>query len=365
MILHRYIAMKFLRITLMVFLIFFGIMLLIDVIDQLRRFSDADIGFGDALILSAVNVPKTLYTILPLVVILSAITLFIGLARTSELVVIRAAGRSGLRFLLAPVGAAVAVGAFAVAVLNPIVAGTQKEYDKLWSEYTRGGQSILSVTDGGLWLRQGGEDGQTVIQASRANLDGTELFGATFLSFGADGTPQTRVEANHAALDSGVWRLTGTKRWDLTQDNPERSAEAQAGDSTLPTDLTRDSIRDGFGTPSAIPFWDLPRYIAGLERAGFSARSHRVWFQMELAQPLLLAAMVLLAGGFTMRHVRSGNTGTMVLLSLLAGFAIFFLRNFAQVLGENGQIPVAMAAWIPPVAAAMAAMGLLLHLEDG
>lgn len=44
---------------------------------------------------------------------------------------------------------------------------------------------------------------------------------------------------------------------------------------------------------------------------------------------------------------------------------IFFLRNFAQVLGENGQIPILIAAWIPPVAAIMLALGLLLHLEDG
>ncbi|MES2144808.1 MAG: LptF/LptG family permease, partial [Pseudomonadota bacterium] len=101
------------------------------------------------------------------------------------------------------------------------------------------------------------------------------------------------------------------------------------------------------------------------EAAGFSARAHRVWLQMELAQPLLLAAMVLVAAGFTMRHVRFGSTGMMVLLALLAGFAIFFLRNFTQVLGENGQIPVLLAAWIAPVTAALMALGLLLHLEDG
>ena len=112
-------------------------------------------------------------------------------------------------------------------------------------------------------------------------------------------------------------------------------------------------------------FWNLPGYINDLERAGFSARAHRVWLQMELALPLLLASMVLIAAGFTMRHARFGKTGSMVLLALAGGFAIFFLRNFAQVLGENGQIPILIAAWIPPIAAIMLALGLLLHLEDG
>jgi lipopolysaccharide export system permease protein len=49
----------------------------------------------------------------------------------------------------------------------------------------------------------------------------------------------------------------------------------------------------------------------------------------------------------------------------LAGFGIFFLRNFAQVLGSNGQIPVFLAAWSAPVASVLLALGLLLHMEDG
>jgi len=55
----------------------------------------------------------------------------------------------------------------------------------------------------------------------------------------------------------------------------------------------------------------------------------------------------------------------MVLLALLIGFAIFFLRNFAQTLGENGQLPVYLAAWAPPFAAIFLALGVILHLEDG
>jgi lipopolysaccharide export system permease protein len=86
---------------------------------------------------------------------------------------------------------------------------------------------------------------------------------------------------------------------------------------------------------------------------------------MELAQPLLMMAMVLIAAGFTMRPARFGGTGRMVLYAMLAGFAIFFLRNFAQALGETAQIPILVAAWSPPLAAILFSLGLLLHLEDG
>jgi lipopolysaccharide export system permease protein len=86
---------------------------------------------------------------------------------------------------------------------------------------------------------------------------------------------------------------------------------------------------------------------------------------MELALPLFLAGMVMVGAAFTMRHTRFGRTGAMVLLSLLMGFGVYFVRNFAQILGEDGQIPVALAAWAPPAATILMSLGLLLHLEDG
>lgn len=365
MTLSIYIARRFFWTVARVFLIFFGILMLIDMIEQLRRFSSAGIGLYQALGLSLLNVPETLYRVLPLILIIGSIAMFLGLARSSELVVVRAAGRSGLRFLVTPLVVAVAIGLLTVAVFNPIVAATSKLYDAARSNLTQGGGSVLSVADTGLWLRQGGVEGQTVIQAARANLDGTELFGVTFLQFDENGLPATRIEAQSAKLDSGAWVLTGAKTWILTDENPERTATTASATINLPSDLTAERIRDSFGTPSAIAFWNLPTYIDGLERAGFSARAYRLWFQMELAQPLLMAAMVLVAAGFTMRHTRFGGTGQMVLYAMLTGFAIFFLRNFAQALGDSGQIPIAVAAWSPPLAAVLMSLGLLLHLEDG
>lgn len=364
MTLSRYIALRFLVTVAQVFLVFFGIMMLIDMVDQLRRFGADGLGLAAAAQLAALNVPSTLYRILPLIVILAAVAMFIGLARSSELVVVRAAGRSGLRFLMTPVLAALALGAMSVAVLNPLVAGMSREYEVVYARLSRGSESVLSISASGLWLRQGGTLGQTVIQAARSDGDGTRLRDVTFLTYAPDGRPLTRIEAKEAVLTPGSWSLSGAKVWDLTAANPERTARTEAR-VTLPSDLTRERIRDSFGDPSAIPIWDLPTYIERVEAAGFSARRHRVWLQMELALPLLLASMVLVAAGFTMRHARMGRTGQMVLAAVLMGFAIFFLRNFAQVLGESGQIPVVLAAWSPPVAAALLSLGLLLHLEDG
>ncbi len=365
MILYRYFAYRYLKAFAGVFGVFGGIMLMIDVVEQINRFDSEKVGMPEVIHLSLLHLPSLMYPILPLVTILATLVLFLGLARSSELVVTRAAGWSGMRALVAPVGVALVLGVLSVAVFNPIVAATSKQYESTVSRYATGKESVLSISQEGLWLRQGSPDGQTVIRASGSNLDGTKLVDVSFLTFTANGTPMTRIEAGSAELTPGAWVLKDAKKWPLLSSaNPERDARL-FDEMEIPSDLTREEIRDSFGTPSSIPIWELPAFIDRLDRAGFSARQHRVWLQSELALPLLLVAMVLVGAGFTMRHTRFGGTGPMVLGALLMGFSLFFIRNFAQVLGENGQLPVYLAAWSPPIAATLLALALILHMEDG
>lgn len=365
MTLALYLARRFILSLLLILLIFAAIVFLIDLIEQLRRLSDRpEAGFGQAMVLAALKLPTVLYQILPLVVMLASIAYFVALSRSSELVAIRASGRSALRALVSPILVALIIGALAVAVINPVVAMTTRMFDSMQTRIQTGEERVLSITADGLWLRQGTDSGQTVIRARRSNADGTLLFGASFLTFTLDGPPTQRIAAARAELHAGEWVLHDAKIWHLDAENPEAQAQ-EIGRMTLSTDLTADKIRDSFGSPEVISIWDMRAFIDGLDRAGFASTLHRVWLQKELATPALLAAIVLLAAGFTMRHARFGKTGVMVLSAILAGFGVFFLRNFAQVLGENGQLPVILAAWGPPAVAVLAALGLLLHLEEG
>ncbi|MBD3677644.1 MAG: LPS export ABC transporter permease LptG [Rhodobacteraceae bacterium] len=364
MMLHFYFARRFLRALATVFGVFFILYVLVGLVDHITWFRAREAGMGDILKLTLLYVPEELYKVFPLLFLMGSLLLFLSLARSSELVVSRAAGRSAIISLLSPLAVSLLLGALILAIYNPIVAATSKEYESLSRSYKRGTTSLLSISREGLWLRQGTESTQTVIKAERSNLDGTEIFDVTFIELSKDGIPQRRIEAESAQLRPGSWELTNAKSWPLTGENPEVGSEIHETLS-VPSSLTKNQIRDSFGTPSAIPIWDLPRFIQQLEAAGFSARSHRVWLHMELALPVLLMAMVMVGAGFTMRHTRFGRTGIMVLAALGLGFFVFFIRNFAQILAENGQVPILLAAWAPPLVAIMLSLSLLLHLEDG
>ncbi|MCY4302797.1 MAG: LPS export ABC transporter permease LptG [Aestuariivita sp.] len=365
MILYRYFAKKFLAsfgATLAIILMF---LMLIDLVEHYRKFDGFDVQFVQLIQLVLLNAPAQVNVILPLIMIISTIALFVTLARTSELIVTRAAGRSGLRALLAPLVIAAFIGLIAITTLNPIASITTVHMERLTELYKTGEFSTLSISDEGVWLRQGSTGGQTVIHAERYREKTKTYFDVTFIEYERDSGPVRRIFADTAMLVEGGWFLKNVKQWNLRiGSNPEDTAlENQT--LRFASTLTQDYIRETLGNPRGISIWDLPRTIQKLSQAGFSTRAYETWFQSELSRPLFLVAMVLIASAFTMRHSRLGGTGTVVLISLILGFGLYFIRNFALVLGESGQLPILIAAWAPAIASVLLAYGLLLHTEDG
>lgn len=365
MTLHFYFARRFLSWLTVIFLGLSALIVLIDIVDQTTRFVDRGASAAGIFELVVLNAPQAISQILPLIVLLATVAFFINLARTSELVATRAAGRSALGALVAPVVVVLILGTLATTTLNPIVAATSTRYNEVTQTYRTAGAASFSISSEGLWLRQATEDGQMLIRAWRSNADGSVLYDVAFLAYEEPGNPKQRIRADSAQLKDGTWILRNAKDWPLGRGVNAESNAIVSETLTIPSTLTLENIRESFGQPSSISIWKLPDHIAQLKRAGYSSLEHQVWMQSELARPLFLVAMVLIAGAFTMRHTRFGGTGTAVLAAVMLGFALYFVRNFSLILGENGQIAVYLAAWAPPVASVLLAFGPILHAEDG
>ena len=367
-----YIARRFVLTTLGAFAAVFVLVLVVDLVELIRSNTRGLAGFGDLFGMALLRAPSITITAAPFTLLLSAMTAFAMMARSSELVVTRAAGVSAWRLIAPALVCAAGLGVFAFAVYNPVASALATKFETLEGRFFDRNSSRLAASDGGLWLRQGGEDGQTVIRARRASGTVRRLWDVSIFQFDRSDRLFRRIDARTATLGDRSWRLGGVLRWDLSDSRQtDRDAAIDATravaleEMRIPTDLTIQHIQDSFASPETIGFWKLPGFIAQLEESGFSSNRHRLhWFRL-LSQPVVFVAMVLIGAAFSMRHVRFGGLGYMALGCVISGFGYFFLSDIASALGASGAVPVALAAWAPPVSAVLLAAGLLLHLEDG
>ncbi len=340
-----------------------GLMLIVflfDVIELLRRAATLPSAtLGTVIQLSLLKQPKLAQDMVPFVVLFATMIAFFRLARTHELTIVRAAGISVWQFLLPVVVDVLLIGAFILAIVNPVGAVLYSRYEQLEAQLFRGTASLLAVSPSGVWLRQANGSTNSVVHASHVNPATMELRDVTIFVFQGEDTFISRINATSATLEQGYWLINHASI--ITPDHPTVTEP----EYRLPTDMTKERILDGFGSPETISFWDLPAFIHTLEAAGFSATRHRLYWHRSISGPLLLFAMVLIAATFSLRPPRRGGAIKLMVGGIGTGFLLFFLSNLVAALGQASSIPVVLAAWAPAIVSTLLGVTMLLHLEDG
>ncbi|WP_448192831.1 LPS export ABC transporter permease LptG [Azospirillum sp. sgz301742] len=358
--LSRYIGRQFVTWFILLLLVFLGIILLLDVVELLRRAgSKPNITLGLVMQMALLKQPEIGQQVFPFVVLFAGMFTFWRLTRSAELVVARAVGVSAWQFLMPVLIAAALIGVVKVTLINPVGAVFIAKYDQLQSRYLKQRSSSFDISKAGLWLRQSGAGEQYFIHAETVNPSTLELRNVIVFLFQGDMTYTGRVDAPSAVLKNRQWELH-----DAVVNRPKRDPEEQAA-YTLPTELDMAQIEESFAPPETISFWDLPRFIHTLELTGFPATRHRLHYSSLLAQPLLFCAMVLFAAAFSLRMPRRGGALIMVAGGVMTGFVLFMATDIVKTLGMSETIPVLMAAWMPTGIALLIGIAALLHLEDG
>ncbi len=351
------------------------IIILIDIVELIRRSGDRDIPTHILLGMGLLKFPLMGQKMIPFAMLISSVLAYTKLTKTHELDIVRSAGVSVWQFLAPAVITAFTIGLLVITILNPIATAMVSKYENLEGKYIRGKTSFLEISQSGLWLRQknqtrvdnyasnSGSDnnfGETIIHAQNiGSEDNIELEDVTIFVSSENDTFIRRLDAKNAKLLDGFWRLKDVII--TTSDNIGQSY----GEYFLDTDMTIQDIHDSFASPDTISFWDLPKFIETLNKSGFSALPHRLHWHIILVSPLFYSAMIFIAALFSLRPTRQGRSGLLITGSIVTGFLIYFLTNLISSMGLSGNIPIPIAAWVPVVISILAGVGFLLHFEDG
>ncbi|HEX8568398.1 MAG TPA: LPS export ABC transporter permease LptG [Caulobacteraceae bacterium] len=338
-----------------------SIIILIDVVELSRTLGvRAEVSFFQVFGLTLLRSPALILQLLPFAFLFGVLAAFVNLNRRSELIAMRAAGVSAWRFIFPAAGAAAVVGVLTVTALNPLATMLAGQFENVRESLM---DNYLEEKDQQIWLRQGDDQTQVVINAKGRDATGTRLRDVSL--FVQTVTPegglrfQRRIEAAEAVLADGEWRLK-----DAREAGPGAAA-VRYDTLAIPTTLEASAALTPSRTASTVPFWRLPGVISETEAAGFSATAYRLRLHQLLVSPLMYAAMSILAAGFSLRLMRLGGLAALAGAGVALGFVFYFLDQICSAMGRADILPAFAAAWTPPLLALLSGFTLLCYTEDG
>jgi lipopolysaccharide export system permease protein len=358
--LGRYFASRFVISALGVCASIFVLLVLVDYIEMVRKTSGL-VSASAVMVAetSLFRVPQLLEKMTPFCVLIGTMTCYLALSRRLELVVARAAGVSAWQFIAPALASSMVLGILATTAYNRMSADL-REHSKRMEAQLFGSAPGGGIQDAsGFWINLVNSDGQAIINAVRSEQQGVRLTGLTVFTFDTDNQFKERIEAREATLEEGRWVFKSVRRYSL--DAPPVDQDT----FYLPTSLTPAQVRNSFSTPETVSFWQLPSYIRSSESSGFATAGYRLQYHKLVAQPFLLAAMVMLAASVSLRFFRFGGVQKMVLSGVGAGFLLYVLSKVTEDLSKAELMHPIAAAWLPVCVGGLTGFLALLYQEDG
>ncbi|TPK38396.1 LPS export ABC transporter permease LptG [Mesorhizobium sp. B2-5-4] len=356
--LGRYFFFRYVAITIWFFLGLLALVFLIDFTELSGRTTGLPgFTYGTAMAISGLRMPMIMLQTVPFVGLFSAMATLVSLNRRYELVIARSAGVSAWQFLLPCCIGALLFGAVSVGIINPLAAHAFSLSEQIETEL-RSGKSNTVSADAAPWIRQKTSSGDTIIGARAILGQGLEMSDAVFFILDQQGNIVERKDAARAYLRDGYWELQDVKIF--------RNGTIQlVANDRVPTNLKPEFVQERLARPETIPFYDLPGKIEVARSFGLKANAFAMQFDSLVALPFLLVAMTLIAATVSMRFARMGQSATMILGGVVAGFLLYVVSVLVKAFGVAGFVPTAIAAWVPVVVAMFFGVTFLLYKEDG
>lgn len=353
--LDRYIAVEFTRIFLVTMLGFPVLVFVIDIVDNLRKYTERKLSAADVALSYFYWIPDTVFMVLPAAVLFATVFSIGTFTRHSEITAAKASGISFYRFV-APVllMATLALGMdLAFAELAP--PANERRMQLLESKLPGRSDDRINfafASDRGriyriYTLRVRDKVVNNLEIESRGSEKKPAMILAAARGLWSDSTRTWR-------LDSGMVHVLPDENLDFTF-SFDSLIDRNFHES--PHEL-RASERD----PSEMRFADLTRFIAVLERSGADVNVLKVERMLKIAIPVTCLIIALFGAPLATSSQR-GGAAYGIAVSLATTVLFLLLIQLTKAIGSKGLIPPDLAAWIPNAIVGVFALVLMFRVR--
>ncbi|TDF78397.1 LPS export ABC transporter permease LptG [Pseudomonas sp. H9] len=346
--LDRYIGKSVLLAIIAVLGIILGLASLFAFIDEMGDITDS-YTLWDAGSFVLLTAPRRLYDMLPMAALIGCLIGLGSLASSSELTIMRSAGVSIGRIVWAvmkPMLVLMLVGILIGEYLAPVTEN-KAQADRSLAQGSGDAQSSKR----GMWHRQGEE----FVHINSVQPNGL-LYGVTRYRFDNERHLVTSSFARRAQYQDDHWQLSDVTTTHFRGDHTEViKAPVERWDVTVTPQLLNTVVL----APESLSITGLWDYIHYLSDQGLNNARYWLAFWTKVLQPMVTAALVLMAISFIFGPLRSVTLGQRVFTGVLVGFVF---RIAQDLLGPSSQVfgfPPLLAVVIPAAICAGAGLWML------
>ncbi len=291
-----------------------------------------------AILYAALRMPILAFELMPVAALIGSLLGLGALAANSEIIVMRSAGLS-IGKLAAMVSIAGLVMVIFTSLIGEFIGPPLDFYARAMRVEARYGQEEERIGNA-TWVK----DGPIYLHLERVNSEFE--FGSIYIyRFGEDGTLQSIAKAENSGIDNDDrWILENLRETQFRNDGVQ-VVESNLAVETF--EVNAELLGNALAKPLSLSLRGLLTYIDYLDRNALDASQYETELWYRVSRTVSIMIMPVLALAFVFGSLRTGGTGSRLMIGIVIGLAYYLASEMLANSGQVFDLNPALITWLP------------------
>ena len=336
----KYIILNFTQKIFIISFVFFLLVLLLNLFEEINFFKDKSENLYYPLLLNFLNAPTILNKVFPFIFLISTQFFFISLIEKNELMILKNFGIDNLRIISLIALVSFFVSLFLAIFFYNFSAQLKHIYLDIKNDFATDNKYLAVITENGIWIKDEINDNINIINAS--SIEGENLKKVIITEFDKNFNPLKYIYSNEVLIKDKTWNI---KKGIIIENNIRKVKE----NLQFQSNFNSEKINTLFSNLNSLTLWELYKLRKDYISVGYSINDINLHLQKIYSFPIYLTILTVFASVLMLNVNINKPKIFYLLMGIFVSVLIFYINHFSSLLGENNKLPVIMSVWLPHV----------------
>ena len=336
---EKFIVRNFLSKFLIISLIFFSLVIILSILEEISFFKNNDASFFYPYFLTILGAPITLFEIFPFIFLLSTQFLFYDLFKKEELDLLKISGLSNIRIIKILFFTSFSIGLLTVLIFYNVASKLKFFYTDIKNNFSNDNKYLAVVNDSGLWLKDEINDSTLIVKANY--IKDNFLIDVVINEFDSNFELSRTIQSKKINIYKKNWKIENPI---ITTNNISESNDLQF---FLQTNFDTNKINSLFSNISTLNLLELFSLKKDYENLGYSSDEIVIHLLRLCSTPLFFGILTILSSVIMFNFKKDRSLFFHILLGILMSVIIYYMSFLFNSLGNNGKVPIIWSIFMP------------------
>ena len=336
----KYIILNFTQKIFIISFVFFLLVLLLNLFEEINFFKDKSENLYYPLLLNFLNAPTILNKVFPFIFLISTQFFFISLIEKNELMILKNFGIDNLKIISLIALVSFFVSLFLAIFFYNFSAQLKHIYLDIKNDFATDNKYLAVITENGIWIKDEINDNINIINAS--SIEGENLKKVIITEFDKNFNPLKYIYSNEVLIKDKTWNI---KKGIIIENNIRKVKE----NLQFQSNFNSEKINTLFSNLNSLTLWELYKLRKDYISVGYSINDINLHLQKIYSFPIYLTIFTVFASVLMLNVTINKPKIFYLLMGIFVSVLIFYINHFSSLLGENNKLPVIMSVWLPHV----------------